>query len=91
MLAAGPSWHGLAVTARAVAAWERIADSHPRLLDGRPQAAVAAAVDRLVDYRAGGRATFAAGAAVYAVPESAVRQADRAVRPVLALGPGQPW
>jgi len=54
-------------------------------------AAVAAAVDRLVDYRAGGRAPFAAAAEIYGVTEQAVRQADRTLRPLLALGPGQPW
>jgi hypothetical protein len=91
LFAAGPSWHGLAVTARSAAAWERIADFHASVLDDRPPAAVAAAVDRLVDYRAGGRGPFAAAADVYGVTEQAVRQTDRAVRPLLALGPGQAW
>jgi hypothetical protein len=91
LFAAGPSWHGLAVTARSAAAWERIADFHPSVLNDRPPAAVAAAVDRLVNYRAGGRGPFAAAADVYGVTEQAVRQADRTVRPLLALGPGQAW
>jgi hypothetical protein len=91
LLGTGPSWHGLAVAARSVAAWERISGSHERVLEGRQPRAVAAAVDRLVAYRAGGRATFADAAAVYQVAEQAIRQADRAVRPLLGLGPDRPW
>jgi hypothetical protein len=91
LLGTGPSWHGLAVAARSVAAWERMSGSHQRVLDGRQPRVVAAAVDRLVAYRAGGRATFADAAAVYRADEQAIRQADRAVRPLLGLGPGRPW
>jgi hypothetical protein len=87
----GPTWHGLPVAARSVAAWERISDFHDRVLDGRQPRAVAAAVDRLVAYRAGDRATFADAAAFYRVPEPTIRQADRAVRPLLGLGPGRSW
>ena len=47
----------------------------PAVLRGRQPRAVAAAVDRLVGYRAG---------------EQAIRKADRAVRPLLALGPDHP-
>ena len=86
LLGAGPSWNGLCVAARSVAAWERISGSHERILDGRAPRVVAAAVDRLVAYRAGGRGTFADAAAVYRVDE-----ADRAIRPALALAPGRPW
>jgi hypothetical protein len=91
LLAAGPSWHGLAVAARSIAAWERIAHAHQRVLHGRQPHVVAAAVDRLVGYRAGGRSTFAAAAAVYRTDEQAIRQADRVIRPLLALGPDRPW
>jgi hypothetical protein len=91
LLGTGPSWNGLCVAARSVAAWERIAGSHERIVDGRAPRAVAAAVERLVAYRAGGRGTFADAAAVYRVDEAAVRSADRAVRPVLALAPGRAW
>ncbi|MGH3167474.1 MAG: hypothetical protein ACRDN0_16485, partial [Trebonia sp.] len=91
LLGTGPSWHGLCVAARSVAAWERIAGSHERILDGRPPRVVAAAIDRLVAYRAGGRGTFADAAAVYRVDETAVRSADRIVRLTLALAPGRPW
>jgi hypothetical protein len=91
LLAVGPSWHGLAVAARSVAAWERIADAHQRVLHGRQPHVVAAAVDRLVGYRAGGRSTFADAAAVYRADEQAIRQADRVIRPLLALCPDRPW
>jgi hypothetical protein len=87
----GPQLHGLAVTARSVAAWERIADFRERLLADRPPLAAAAAVDRLIDYRAGGRGTFASAAKAYRVAEQEVRSADRAIRPLLALGPDRAW
>ena len=91
LLSAGPGWNGLPVTARALAAWARIRAGHPRLRAEHQAPVLAAAVDRLVAYRAGGRATFADAAAVYTVDEKAIRQADRPVRTLLALGPGQPW
>lgn len=91
LFTSGPRWHGLAVTARSVAAWERIGDFRQRLLAGRPPLAVAAAVDRLVGYRAGGRGTFASAAEAYHVAEPDLRSADRALRPLLALGPDRPW
>jgi len=91
LLSAGPGWNGLPVTARALAAWARIRAGQPPLLAAHEAPVLAAAVDRLVAYRAGGRAMFADAAAVYAVDEKAIRLADRAVRALLALGPGQPW
>jgi hypothetical protein len=91
LLGRGPAWHGLCVAARSVAAWERIAGSSERILNGRKPREVAAAVDRLISYRAGGRGTFADAADAYQVAESAVRAADRLIRPLLALGPGRPW
>lgn len=87
----GPRWHGLAVTARSAAAWERTGDVRQRLLAGRPPLALAAAVDRLIDYRAGGPGTFASAAEAYHVAEQELRAADRALRPLLALSPGRPW
>ncbi len=91
LLSAGPGWNGLPVTARALAAWARIGAGHTRLRAAHQAPVLAAAVDRHVAYRAGGRATFADAAAVYTADEKAIRLADRAVRPLLALGPGQPW
>ena len=87
----GPRWNGLPVAARAVAAWDRMAADHQRLLAAHAPRPLAAAVNRLVACRAGGRLTFAEVAARFGVPEPDVRRADRAVRVPLALGPGQPW
>ncbi len=87
----GPAWNGLPVAARALAAWGRIADHHEQLLSAHAAVSLAAAVNRLVACRAGGRATFAQAAGAFRVPEQDVRRADRAVRVPLALGPGQPW
>ena len=87
----GPRWNGLPVAARALAAWDRIAVEHERLLSAHAPGVLAAAVNRLIAFRAGGRATFAEAAARFRVPEQDVRRADRAVRVPLALGPGQPW
>ncbi|HYZ52536.1 MAG TPA: hypothetical protein VE733_03375 [Streptosporangiaceae bacterium] len=91
LLSVGAGWNGLPVAARALAAWARISGEHQRVMAGRHSLVVAAAVDRLVAHRAGGRATFADAAAVYKADEQAIRQADRPVRALLALGPDQPW
>jgi hypothetical protein len=91
LVVTGLAWHGLPVAGRALAAWGRIADHHERLLSAHSARPLAAAVNRLVAFRAGGRATFAEAAGRFGVPEQEVRRADRAVRPPLALGPDQPW
>jgi len=91
LVVTGLAWNGLPVAGRALAAWERIADHHERLLSAHPARPLAAAVNRLAAFRAGGRATFAEAAGRFRVPEQNVRRADRAVRQPLALGPGQPW
>ena len=88
---AGCDWNGLPVAARALAAWDRLGDVRDRLLSAHPPAVLAACVIRLVAYRAGGKATFASVADHFRLPEEDVRRADRAVRPLLALGPGCPW
>ena len=87
----GLAWHGLPVAGRTLAAWGRIADHHERLLSAHSARPLAAAVNRLVASRAGGRATFAEAAGRFRVPEQEVRRADRAVRLPLALGPDRPW
>ena len=87
----GSACNGLPVAARALAAWARIAGHHERLLSAHTARPLAAAVNRLVACRAGGRATFAEAAGQFRVPEQDLRRADRAVRTPLALGPGQPW
>jgi len=91
LVSTGLAWNGLPVAGRALAAWGRIADHHERLLSAHPALPLAAAVNRLVAHRAGGRATFAVAAGRFRVPEQDVRRADRAVRLPLSLGPGQPW
>ena len=91
LVVTGLAWHGLPVAGRVLAAWGRIADHHERLLAAHSARPLAAAVNRLVASRAGGRATFAEAAGRFRVPEQDVRRADRAVRQPLALGPDQPW
>jgi len=88
---AGCDWNDLPVAARALAAWDRLDDVRDRLLSAHPPAVLGACVIRLVAYRAGGKATFASVADHFRLPEEDVRRADRAVRPLLALGPGCPW
>jgi hypothetical protein len=88
---AGPGWCGLPVAVRALAAWGRLTDAHQRLLSAHLPHTLAATVIRLVAYRAGGKAPFADAADYFRVLEQDVRRADRAVRPLLALGPGRPW
>lgn len=88
---AGCDWNGLPVAARALAAWDRLGDVQDRLLSAHPPTVLAACVIRLVAYRAGGKATFASVADHFRLPEEDVRRADRAIRPLLALGPGCPW
>ena len=88
---AGPAWNGLPVAARALAAWERIADQHGGCFRRIRHARWPRPWNRLVAFRAGGRTTFAEAAGRFRVPEQDVRRADRAVRPLLTLGPGQPW
>ena len=51
----GSAWNGLPVAARALAAWTRIAAHHDRLLAAHTARPLAAAVNRLVACRAGGR------------------------------------
>ena len=87
----GTRWNGLPVAARALAAWGRVSSAREQLLTAHAPGALAAAVNRLVACRAGGRITFAQAAAQFRVPEQDVRRADRAVRTLLALGPDQPW
>jgi len=87
----GTRWNGLPVAARALAAWGRVSSAREQVLAAHAPAALAAAVNRLVACRAGGRITFAQAAAQFRAPEQDVRRADRAVRPLLALGPDQPW
>jgi hypothetical protein len=87
---AGCDWNGPSVAARALAAWDRLGDVRDRLLSAHPSAVLAARVIRLVAYRAGAEDELRQ-ADHFRLPEEDVRRAYRAVRPLLALGPGCPW
>ena len=78
LVSVGSASNGLPVAARSLAAWERITDDHEPLLSAHAPRTLAAAVQRLVAYRAGSRAAFAEAAGTYRVPEGEVRRADRA-------------
>jgi len=84
------AWHGLAVAARAVAAWWRLTNEHDLSPTSGP-AAMAAATHRLVAARAGDRGLFNDAAHAYQTDETAVRQADARIRKPLALGPDRTW
>jgi hypothetical protein len=86
----GTAWHGLAVTARAVAAWWRLNNEHDLSPTSGP-AAIAAATHRLVAARAGDRGLFKDAANAYQTDETSVRQADARIRKPLALGPDCTW
>jgi hypothetical protein len=64
----GTRWNGLPVAARALASWGRAA-GREQVLPAHAPGALAAAVNRLVACRAGGRITFAQAAAQFRVPE----------------------
>jgi hypothetical protein len=90
LLGRGAPWHGVAVAARAVAAWLRVRDLHePFLLHG--PTIVAAAIHRLVAARAGDRAHFAAAADTFGVDEAHLRRLDPQVRRALGLSPERAW
>ncbi|HET8680376.1 MAG TPA: hypothetical protein VFM54_00650 [Micromonosporaceae bacterium] len=87
----GGPWQGLAVTARALAAWWRLHHQHDDLLAAHPPPVLAAAVHRLVALRAGDKGLFRQAAEAYRAGEAAVRRADAELRKLLALRPGQVW
>lgn len=88
LVSVGVPWHGLSVTARALAAWWRLGDG---LLAQHQPATVAATVHRLVASRAGDQGRFREAAANYRVDEAALRRADAVVRKQLGLGPNRAW
>ena len=90
LIRTGTAWHGLAVTARAVAAWWRLTNEHDLSPTPEP-AAMAAATHRLVAARAGDRGLFKDAANAYRTDETSVRQADARIRKPLALGPDRTW
>jgi hypothetical protein len=91
LLTEGGAWHGLALAARALAAWWRLSDQHDELLAAYPPIVLAAATHRLVAQRAGDRGIFRTAAEAYRADEAAVRRADTQVRRLLGLGPDRCW
>jgi hypothetical protein len=88
LVSVGAPWHGLSVTARALAAWWRLGDE---LLAHDQPAVVAAAVHRLVASRAGHPGRFRGAADAYQVEEGALRRADAVLRKRLDLGVARAW
>jgi hypothetical protein len=91
LLELGGAWHGLALAARALAAWWRLGDRHDELLAVHPPDALAACVHRLVSHRAGDHGRFREAAGLYRADETSVRRADSQVRRLLDLGPARSW
>jgi hypothetical protein len=83
--------HGLPLTLRCLAAWWRIGDG-PELLVGRPPSVLAAAIHRMVGYRAGEtEAGHDAIADLYRVAASQTRTVTPLLQARLRLSPQQPW
>jgi hypothetical protein len=91
LLNEGAPWHGLALAARALAAWWRLSEDHDRLLATYPATVLAAAVHRLVCHRAGDKGLYREAAEAYRADETAVRKADSQLRKLLSLGPDRAW
>ncbi len=81
---------GLPLVLRMLTAWGRIPDQ-AAMLDAHHPKAVAAAIDRMVGYRAGDRGIYGEVAALYNVAEAAVRAADKPLARHLKLSPTQLW
>jgi hypothetical protein len=83
--------HGLPLTLRCLAAWWRIGDG-PELLAGRRPSVLAAAIHRMVGYRAGETgAGHDAIADLYRVAASQTRAVTPLLQARLHLSPQQPW
>ena len=81
---------GLSVTARSLAAWWRIEPDAQALARHAP-VAVAAAVARVVGFRAGGRGHYDDIAATFKTEVGAVRAASAVVQRALDLSDRRPW
>lgn len=83
--------HGLPLTLRCLAAWWRICDS-PGLLAGQPPSVLAAAIHRMVGYRAGEAGiTHDAIAQLHRVTAAESRAVTQMLQARLQLSPDQPW
>jgi hypothetical protein len=86
-----PPAHGLPLTLRCLAAWWRIPDS-PRLPAGQPPSVLAAAIHRMVGYRAGEAGiTHDAIARLHRVTAAESRAVTQMLQARLQLAPDQPW
>jgi len=85
------STHGLPLTLRCLAAWWRISDD-PRFLAGNRPSVVAAAIHRMVGYRAAeAQVTHDAIAHLYRVAATDTRTVTPLLQARLQLSPEQPW
>lgn len=91
LLTEGGPWHGLAIAARALAAWWRLGDAGTALLAEHQPGALAAGVHRLVAFHAGDKGLFQAAADAYRVDESDLRKVDAKLRKLLDLHAGRRW
>ena len=82
--------HGLPLTLRALAAWWRL-EERERLLAAHPAQTLAAALDRIIAYRAGLSARYEDAATAYQVPVAAARVAAGDLQRQLRLSANQPW
>jgi len=86
-----PPAHGLPLTLRCLAAWWRINESAEFLAVHRPSV-LAAAIHRMVGYRAGEAGiTHDAIAELYRVPGTETRAITPLLQARLKLSPQQPW
>jgi hypothetical protein len=86
-----PPAHGLPLTLRCLAAWWRISDG-PEFQAAHRPSVLAAAVHRMVGYRAGeARVTHDAMAELYRVAATETRAINPMLQARLKLSPEQPW
>jgi hypothetical protein len=81
---------GLPLALRMLTAWNRVSDQDTVLHTHEPKA-IAAAIDRMVGYRAGDRGHYNEVAELYRVAEDAIRAADKTLARRLKLSPAQLW
>jgi hypothetical protein len=86
-----PLVHGLPLALRCLAAWWRICKDQD-LLDGQPPSVLAAAIHRMIGYRAGeAGVTHDVIADLHRVTAGETRAVTQVLQARLRLSPGQPW